>query len=561
MKVLFEGYKYSSQTVREFLPNHYLDISSELPKPIVVGYHYSNEINCPIIILPKVFLDEENRFFLDKINPEKFLEDDYLNSISDEDTRNQIANFLFECSSWFYFSIKKYFNKYRNTLSIFEDSLNIIDCSHKENFYTEIDIIFSLLKFNKENRDLLLFIKKINKSQNNKIDWNRTIKKTLPTIDSSGSPIYLETLSKKKQINADEELLVLFLSLLKDLERKYKIKIPINPYYNLLSQKEFNKIKRRGTYYLRSIRYKYFDDRLLKLYRLLYTYFENSNQSNIKVNRKEYLIIKDYNLVFEDMVDELLSDTDIPSNLKNQKDGKKVDHIYKSKSFFENDEIYFIGDSKYYKRGNPIENKSIHKQFTYAKNVVQYNIDNFNEECKNSNGIRYRDELSEGYNITPNFFIRGIVKELNHNQPKLTLDENQQEDRLKNKHFPNRLFDRDSLIVQSYSINFLYVLWSYISSNKLDNNHFKIAAKGKFYKCLADFIETNYNFSLITPEISVRDFIKKNFYQLNGRVYRPANFVNNNSFILALNKDETAKEYLSEMVDNYKIDKYELNSN
>ena len=489
-------------------------------------------------------MDENDCFFLDGINPEIFLQDEYLTSILNPDIRNQVANFLFECSSWFYFSIKKYFYKYKETLSLLEDNLNIIDCSHSENFHTELDIIFSLLKFNKENKDLFLFIKKINKSQNNKIDWNRTIKKTNPVIDSSGSPIYLETLSKKKQINVDEDLLVLFFSVLKDIGRKYNIKIPINPYYNLHSRKEFNKIKQRGTYYLRSIRYKYFDDRLLTLYRLLYSYFEKSEESTTKVKQNEYLIIKDYNLVFQDMVDELLSDTDIPRKLKTHKDGKELDHIYKSKSFFEDDGIYFIGDSKYYKSGNPIEEKSIYKQFTYAKNVIQYNIDLFNEDGSYPNGIRYRDELSEGYNITPNFFIRGLVDHLNHSQPELTLDGNQDFDNQINLHFSDRLFDRDTLIVQSYSINFLYVLWSYISSNTTDGNQFKVEAKRTFRKSLVAFIEENYNFSLVTTTDPVSDFIKENFYKLNGRIYRPANFAESNNFIIALREGQDIANYL-----------------
>lgn len=559
MKILFEGHKYSTQTARELLPNDYFDGNSEQSKPRVVGYHYSDEFNCPVIILPKVFLDETDSFFLDGINPEIFIQDDYLTSILNPEMRNQVANFLFECSSWFYFSIKKYFNKYRDTLSLFEDNLNIIDCSHKGNFHTELDIIFSLLKFNKENKDLFLFIKKINKSQNNKIDWNKTIKKTNPVIDSSGSPIYLETLSKKKQINADEDLLVLFFSLLKDIERKYNIKIPINPYYNLLSQKEFNKIKQRGTYYLRSIRYKYFDDRLLALYRLLYTFFEKSEESNTKDKRKEYLIIKDYNLVFQDMVDELLSDSDIPRKLKTHKDGKELDHIYKSKSFLEDDEIYFIGDSKYYKRGNPIEEKSIYKQYTYAKNVIQYNIDLFNEVGSYPTGIRYRDELSEGYNITPNFFIRGLVDNLNHSNPHLTLDGNQEFDKQINLHFNDRLFDRDTLIVQSYSINFLYVLWSYISSITSEGNQFKVDAKKTFRESLVAFIKANYNFSLVTPTISVSEFIKVNFYNLNGRIYRPANFADNNNFIIALREGQDIKIYLdSNTVGESSISEYSI---
>ncbi|MFN7600057.1 MAG: LlaJI family restriction endonuclease, partial [Bacteroidota bacterium] len=388
MKILFEGHKYSTQKARDFLPSDYFDSNSVQPKPRVVGYHYSDEFNCPVIILPKVFLDETDCFFVDGINPEVFLEDNFISSITNPEMRNQVANFLFECSSWFYFSIKKYFQKNTKTISLFEDNLNIIDCSRTENFHTELDIVLSLLKFNKENKDLFLFIQKINKSQNNKIDWNRTINKSNPVIDSTGVPIYLETLSKKKQINADEDLIVLFLSLLKDIEKKYNISIPTNPFYNLLSHKEFSKIKQRGTYYLRGIRYKYFDDRLLTLYHLLYSYFEKAEESSIKKKRKEYLIVKNYNLVFQDMVDELLSDTDIPSKLRVHKDGKELDHIYKSKSFFEDDGIYFIGDSKYYKKGNPIEDKSIYKQFTYAKNVIQYNIDLFNEEGNYSSGIR-----------------------------------------------------------------------------------------------------------------------------------------------------------------------------
>lgn len=548
MKIIFEGHKYNNRKAGNLLPPDYYDVSSEQPKPRVVGYHYSEKYDCPIIILPKVFLNENDLFFIENIDPEIFLEDDYLNYITNSILKAQVANFLFECSSWFYFSLKKYYHKYRDTLSLFEDKLNIVDCSHKENFHTELDLIFSLLKFNKENKDLFLFIKKINISQNNKIDWSRTITKSAPLIDSNGSAVYLSTHSKKKQINADEELLVLFFSLLKDIERKYNIKIPINPYYNLLSQKEFNKIKRRGTFYLRSIRYKYFDDRLLTLYRLLYTYFERSEESNTKEKRNEYLIIKDYNLVFQDMVDELLSDTHIDRNLKTHKDNKELDHIYKAESFFEDDGIYFIGDSKYYKRGNPIEDKSIYKQYTYAKNVVQYNIDLFNERGNYPIGIRYRDELSEGYNITPNFFVRGLVEHFNHFKAELTLDTHQNTNRQTNRHFANRLFDRDTLIVQSYSINFLFVLWSYISSKSTGNTQFKNEAKRKFRDSLLTFFERNYDFFLVSPTENVRDFIIRNFYKLNGRIYRPANFSTTNSFILALQEGESAQDYLDQNV-------------
>ena len=34
-------------------------------------------------------------------------------------------------------------------------------------------------------------------------------------------------------------------------------------------------------------------------------------------------------------------------------------------------EIFYIGDSKYYKYRTPMGKEAVYKQFTYAKNVIQ----------------------------------------------------------------------------------------------------------------------------------------------------------------------------------------------
>ena len=62
-----------------------------------------------------------------------------------------------------------------------------------------------------------------------------------------------------------------------------------------------------------------------------------------------------------------------------------------------------------------------------------------------------RDELTEGYNPTPNFFIRGIIdeKDLSYSDHKLTRYQ-EDEKKCSNKHFENRLFDRDTLLVLTY---------------------------------------------------------------------------------------------------------------
>lgn len=94
---------------------------------------------------------------------------------------------------------------------------------------------------------------------------------------------------------------------------------------------------------------------------------------------------------------------------KKQEDGKIVDHLFTAESLFENSnqKTYYIGDSKYYKIGHNLTSESIYKQFTYARNAIQWNVDIFNKEreVKKESGIRLLDDVTEGYNIIPNFFI------------------------------------------------------------------------------------------------------------------------------------------------------------
>lgn len=64
---------------------------------------------------------------------------------------------------------------------------------------------------------------------------------------------------------------------------------------------------------------------------------------------------------------------------------------------------------------------------------------------------KYRDELTEGYNIIPNFFISAKMDE------KLSYADNvSATDREQNvflsRHFKNRLFDRDTLLVYHYDV-------------------------------------------------------------------------------------------------------------
>ena len=193
---------------------------------------------------------------------------------------------------------------------------------------------------------------------------------------------------------------------------------------------------------MRDIKGKYFRDDLRTLWTLLDAFFTFNYSRDDKCPRKEALVVKEFDAVFEKMVDRLIGDTSKLAALKNQKDGKLIDHIYMDKSLIGKDSnIYYIGDSKYYSDSHDIEGVPLYKQFTYARNAIQYNIDQYYLKHKaNPNAIRYRDKDTEGYNVTPNFFVRPKIKSdtLDFDTPSFSASENQPKP---NKHFEDRLFD------------------------------------------------------------------------------------------------------------------------
>ena len=121
----------------------------------------------------------------------------------------------------------------------------------------------------------------------------------------------------------------------------------------------------------------------MQLWDLCYAFFDQSHQLSINTDQKEYLLAKNFNIVFEAIIDDLIGDPreQIPTGLKDQYDGKRVDHMYRDVALTaegeNNNQIYYIGDSKYYKLGHDLGRESVYKQYTYARNVIQWNINLF----------------------------------------------------------------------------------------------------------------------------------------------------------------------------------------
>ncbi len=534
MILLFEEYQYTNADdialIKQCVGQAYLTETASGVKVGCVGYFYCTnpKVNDAVFVLPKVFIKEDGTAF-GKYKPEEIIK---LDSFSDKSLDDEKET-VFELSAWLYQAIAHFVERNPGTEIVKMSDVQEVASSRGEKCETYLDIILQLQKFQKEHRHLFTFISIVNRSGTHKINWNRTVRKVQPFLQD-GTPVYMDFYNKTKSINFDEELIVLFYSTLRFLQEKMRFKTVCDLCYDLIPMRKIESMieQGQGTRRLRAIRKKYFTDELVKLWDLLYVFFEKAEKIASGKYHEEKLLAVKFNIIFEDMIDQLIGGNDGNDDLlklKHQKDGKRLDHLYKEPSLINNaGEIYFIGDSKYYKESTDLGETAVYKQFTYAKNIIQYHIDIFNKKNNYPEKLQYRDELTEGYNITPNFFIRASAMKDNNSLYDYTedglineydKDKKNSQNKLSNFHFPNRLFDRDTFVLQTYNINFLYVLAHYVQgADKSIQDHIR----QKFREDLLKRFNLLYDFWILTADKNnLQDAIDKHFRKINGKVFCP----------------------------------------
>ena len=561
MKIFFEEYVYKWDDVEEFLHDHYVMYLKDGKVTIpYVGYYYSQKATDAVFVLPKVFINitkDKEELAFGQFHPEQIID---TKNPENPLLKSQYFNEVFNLSTWIYRAIARYQERH-NPENITESvEVQNVESVKGDNSETWINIILELIRFNNEHRNLFSYIARINSQGHNKINWQKTISKIQPILQDD-SPIYLRFRNKQKVINYDEDLIVLFFSVLDYLHDKYHFRILRNVNYKTYP-KEVEKLieSGKGTRLLKGIRRKYFKDELVKLWHLLNVFFEKAQNMQSKSFHEESLMVRNFNMVFEDMIDSLISDDtkEKQEKLKDQPDGKIVDHIYHYGSLVREDDIYYIGDSKYYKEGNDPGENSIYKQFTYAKNVIQMNMDVTSPSAKIGR-TNYYDDVTEGYNITPNFFIRGLVNPLylNYIEAELEQERNEMgEPKIEKRwHHKNRLFDRDTLFVLKYSINFLFVLSAY-ASGRVDEAY-KNHIREKFKKNLIEELKRKYHFYLLQSKGNRQEAVDKHFKRLNGLIFN--SFKDDRLLLCAYEKGKHGAIRLFEDIkEDFKVIRYKL---
>lgn len=592
MKLLIEGYHYEQRAIEclgELMGE--LTWRDGTKSKSYVGYYYSSQLNDCVFFLPKVVLDEDGKLF-GRYNPSKVVNVDEI--LKDKEQGLSDYQFLYGFTVWLYRGLREFVRLNPESSIVMMRDISGVTLQGEDVSNTYLDIMLSLVKFHEENQDYFTFVVKNLHRGMNKVNWTKTISHSHAYFGNRNNgrpvaPVYLNPVNKLKMVNYDEELLVIFYSILDYMRRTYGFDIKINYNFNLIPEVEFeNYLEYYGAMRMKQIRYKYFSDKDLKLWTLCNAFFEKMMEIHSNRLYQDYLMVTDYHVVFEAMVDELLSDRGLDKgDLKSQEDGKRVDHIYAYQGLINQDKIYYIGDSKYYNIGADMQKYSVYKQYTYARNVIQHNLSLFLEDEVDDKGRKkhlgdtyliYRDEDTDGYSITPNFFISARINEVA-SQREYDKDElTAKNDVEKLRHFENRLFDRDTLLLQHYDINFLYVLSLYAQSNDGLKLEFREKTRRKFRANILKYLGETYQFfSLqLKPQKeagkyeddeehfdAMRCAIEKHFRRSIGKVFRP--YSDEKFMYVAV---EPKEEYyddnlllLSDLSKDFTIRHYHLNTN
>lgn len=534
MKLLIEENQYEVTDVADVLDGLFTlqDIEQKISVSYV-GYFYNPKVKDVVFILPKVLIDEKGKVF-GKYEPKDLI------NLDDAKIDERERKFLYEFAVWIHRAIVVYNQSHeKNDIVLHRNIESAGRGGVKKTSNTLLDIILALIRFNRENRQFFTFILKNIHSGFNKINWGKTIARTTAIVQEE-SPTYLRPVNKKRQVNFDEELLVIFFSILQYVSDTYGFRSEINFGFKLITGAKFRRyLDGYGRTRLRQIKYKYFSDTAVRLWELCYAFFDKAYKIKTTISPEEYLLVKSFHIVFEAMIDELLGDKDIPKGLQDQDDGKLVDHFYTYPGLLINDkpddDIYYIGDSKYYKLSNDPGKESVYKQRTYVRNVIQWNLNIWNSGTADSGNrfekIRLRDDVTEGYNVIPNFFISArIDNELSYEdetnphptQPPIS------------RHFNNRLYDRDTLLLSHYDVNFLFVLALYARNNAASKAAWRESVRAKFREAVQRMLREHFEFYALQahPDVDARAYFKAHFQDTLGKTFRP--YENQEIFSLAL---------------------------
>ena len=227
MLLFIEGYPYSlndvvknNLTVRDILKDVVsVPVKEDKYSFGYVGYCYSKTAKDVVFFLPKVVLtgeinEDSGDDTIFGASPQEIIdfESDTVKAKFTEEGCKEYKEFLSTLSIWIYRTISVYKQSHNDNI-LESKEYQSESRGRKQKHNTLLDVIIALRDFNRNNQDYFTFVAKNVHSGYNKINWNKTIA-SAQAIIQNGSPVYIEPVNRKKMVNFDEELLVIYFSIL-----------------------------------------------------------------------------------------------------------------------------------------------------------------------------------------------------------------------------------------------------------------------------------------------------------------------------------------------------------
>lgn len=162
--------------------------------------------------------------------------------------------------------------------------------------------------------------------------------------------------------------------------------------------------------------------------------------------------------------------------------------------------------------------------------MIQWNLDLFNDGKKEDQDghIKLRDDVTEGYNVIPNFFLSANQNILSADDEIHLIDSEKPEHKRRQEYylsrqFDNRLFDRDTFLLAHYDVNFLFVVSLYGRNNSARKAEWRNRVRQLFRTEIQNMLKENFEFYAITAhaDVNAEAYIKDNFQTLLGKVFHP----------------------------------------
>ena len=170
MRILVEEHKYQVEDVKDIL--HGIDALENVEGFVsihYVGYYYNTLLKDCVFILPKVLLKDvegEERVF-GKYRPE-----DIANLSSRNPLEAAERDFIYKFAVWIYRAIIVFKNDKRNNTDIvYHSKIVQVGNGSKRLSNTYLDILLSLLQFNRDNKNFFFFTVSLSPLKMSRFHW------------------------------------------------------------------------------------------------------------------------------------------------------------------------------------------------------------------------------------------------------------------------------------------------------------------------------------------------------------------------------------------------------